>query len=259
MFSSEKEVYYTVIFVGVFALVLIATIVTTAILYFNRKKQNQREREQFQQELLRAQLEIKEQTLKNIGQEIHDNIGQTLSLAKLNLNTLGQHDISSGKVEQSRELIGKAIQDLRALSKVLNTDTLLQGGLQKAIAFELSLLERTGLYQTELTTIGSVYPLRSQEELILFRIVQESLSNIIKHAGATSIWVTMKYLPLMFSLQVRDNGHGLQQGEMDQEGGSGLKNMENRAALIGASFQVESSSQSGVCISITLPIKQNES
>ena len=93
MFDTKEETYYSIILTSLLVLFLIGIVIATAILYHNRKKRHLIEKKsmesQFQQELLQTQLEIQEQTLKTISQEIHDNIGQVLSLAKLNLSTYG--------------------------------------------------------------------------------------------------------------------------------------------------------------------------
>src|SRR6187397_483253 len=89
-------------------------------------------KERFQKELFQTQLEIQEQTLKNISQEIHDNIGQALSLAKLNLNTMPptNDEALQQKILNSKELVSKAITDLRDLSRSLDTDYVQEMGLQ---------------------------------------------------------------------------------------------------------------------------------
>ncbi|RZM17852.1 MAG: hypothetical protein EOO88_42250, partial [Pedobacter sp.] len=87
----------------------------------------------FQKEILTTQLEIQEQTLKTISEEIHDNIGQILSLAKIKLATIPPHEDNAGTtlVSETRELIGKAIQDLRDLSKIISPDYVIEMGLTR--------------------------------------------------------------------------------------------------------------------------------
>src|SRR5690606_6033411 len=122
-----------------------------------------------------TQLEIQEQTLKNISQEIHDNIGQALTLAKLNLNAVMAEDTQlQEKILNSKELVSKAITDLRDLSHSLDTDYVLEMGLQRSIEYELELIRKTGIVRTDLHVEGNLQRLERQKELILFRIVQES-------------------------------------------------------------------------------------
>jgi signal transduction histidine kinase len=214
----------------------------------------------FQEQLLRTQLEIQEQTLLKITQEIHDNIGQTLSLAKLNLNTLGMDDdqTKEGKISNTRELVGKAITDLRSLSKTLNADSIVSAGLLKAIDFELGQIEKTGAFETSMEVTGEVNKLHPQKELILFRIVQECLNNIIKHSEATSINVLAHFSPSELQLEIIDNGKGfnMNHDQVTMESGLGLRNMKSRAALIGGNLSIESQLNHGTKITVTIPINE---
>lgn len=260
MFQAKEDIV-KVILAGTALLLFFAVIIVSFVYAYRRKHlkyiaEREKLRASFQQELLQAQLEIQENTLKTISQEIHDNIGQTLSLARLTLNMMDiDKQASFEKIHQSQELVGKAIQELRILSKTLNTETILEAGLINAIEFELGLLERTGGYATELKTTGIPDKLNPQMELILFRIVQESINNIIKHAAANSITITVSFQEQCFCLSIRDNGRGFDISKIPQQmkGGSGLRNIHNRVNLIGGNFSIESNSSSGTCIHIIIP------
>jgi two-component system, NarL family, sensor kinase len=217
------------------------------------------ERENLQQELLRTQLEIQEQTLKNISQEIHDNIGQVLSLAKLNLNRMDPskpNDLEE-KIKDSKNLVGKAIQDLRDLSKTLNTDNIESIGLLKAIGYELDMIGKTGSHQTDLKTKGNIIRLDAQKELILFRIVQEVLNNILKHADAGNISVQANYESRQLELVIDDDGNGFDLNPLNdpdnQAAGLGIRNMHNRAKMIGADFSISSTLGEGTKVKLIAP------
>lgn len=225
--------------------------------YDNKKKEYLRNRERlrqaFQQELLRTQLEIQEQTFKTISQEIHDNIGQVLSLAKMNLTTSDlelQHK-SAEKVYTAKDLVSKAIQDLRDLSRTLNTETIVSMGLLKAIETELQLIQKTASLETAMNVEGTVSRLEPQKELILFRIVQEALHNVIKHSNAHQVTVDALYSNQYLYLKISDDGHGFNISE--ETAGSGLRNMQSRAKLIGAEWNISSNGQ-GTLINISIPI-----
>jgi two-component system NarL family sensor kinase len=210
----------------------------------------------FQQELLKTQIEIQEQTLKNISQEIHDNIGQVLSLAKLNLSTCppSDNETINEKVEHTRQLVSKAIIDMRDLSRSMHGDRVAEMGLKDAIKNELDIIRNTGQYATELLTTGEHYPLGRQKEMVLFRVVQEALSNSIKHAKGKSILVRLEYEPTSFSLSIVDEGVGFDLHYLEQsKKGIGLKNMQNRAAMINGIFSVNSTPERGTTISIHIP------
>jgi len=212
----------------------------------------------FQQELLQTQLEIQEQTLKNISQEIHDNIGQALSLAKLNLNTMPptNDEALQQKILNSKELVSKAITDLRDLSRSLDTDYVQEMGLQRTIEYELEMIRKTGTIETSMIVEGSMFRFEKQKELILFRIVQETFNNILKHSGAKSIDVSIYYEPAAFTLMIKDDGKGVNLQPLDDEKsnfGLGIRNMHSRAKLIGADFTMSSQIGEGTEVKIILP------
>ena len=218
---------------------------------------------QFQQELLRSQLEIQEQTLKTISQEIHDNIGQVLSLAKINIATMPVDENNTAlqeKVQTSKQLVSKAISDLRSLSHSLDTDYVKEMGLQRAIEYELEMIKKTGTMETYLHIEGSPARLDKQKELIIFRIVQESLNNIMKHAEAQKIHVEIQYGSII-NLQISDDGMGVDLSPLNRDDsrfGLGIKNMHNRAKLIGADFSMQSTLGKGTTVKIVLPVETRQ-
>lgn len=254
----SQEVSIIVISSAFFLLVAVG-IILLVLVY--QKKQNQYLQDRaamkaaFEKELLEAQLDVQELTLKNIAQEIHDNIGQTLSLAKLNLNTITpeKQALIPEKIANAKELVGKAILDLRTLSKTLHTEAVLAIGLKEAIEMELRLVQKAGALQTQLSTSGTATGIDPKKELILFRAVQEALNNAIKHSGAGRIEVHLHYTPELLQVCIKDNGKGFAPLAPGSSHGSGLRNMDNRARLIGGNFQVESG-QSGTEIRLNLPI-----
>jgi two-component system, NarL family, sensor kinase len=237
-------------------LLLLAILLITFIVLQQRKKiyhlnEKKNMQSEFQQALLQTQIEIQEQTLKTISQEIHDNIGQVLSLAKLNLNTLQPND--SIKLNDTKQLVSKAINDLRDLSRSLHGDKIAELGLQESIANELKILQNTGQYQTHLNITGNAYKLASQTEMVLFRIVQEALNNIVKHAQAKNIKAYINYKQEVFSLVVEDDGVGFESNELDvTKTGIGLKSMQNRVGLIGGSLQINAVPKKGATILVEI-------
>ncbi len=253
----EDIKFYFVSFVIAF-LLLGLFILVLAALYSRKQRKNRTEKQlmktQFEQELLQTQIEIQEQTLKTISQEIHDNVGQVLSLAKLNINTIEPAEHNKAKLADTKNLISKAINDLRNLSRSLHGERIGEIGLQEAVANELKILQNTGQFKTELVIIGQPYKLDPQKEMVLFRIVQEASHNTVKHANASSLILTMDYKPDMFCLTIADNGGGFEANKLHSpQIGIGLKSMRNRAALIGGQFLLQSSKNNGTTISIEIP------
>lgn len=264
METNTGEITIAILTSSLFVLMLVIAFLLLFKNYLKNKKkllsENELMKAHFSQELLRTQLEIQEQTLKNISQEIHDNIGQTLSLAKLNLSTidLEKKEGAELKISNSKDLVSKAIIDLRSLSKTLHTDSILSAGLLKAIQFELEQIDKAGIFHTELLHNGPGIKNDPKKELIIFRIVQEALNNIIKHSGATLIKIHIENIPGYLILNIEDNGCGFEAtAQHDFITGSGLRNMRSRAQLIGGSFDIQSNAVSGTHLKITIPITES--
>ena len=265
-FSQEPSLISSVtqiIIITLFLSIVAIGIIMLVLVYQKKQLQYLSEKEQlkvtFEKEILESKLEIQEQTLKNISQEIHDNIGQILSLAKLTINTMDhtEPETLQEKINDSKQLVGKAIQDLRDLSKSLDTDYVTQMGLIKSIEYEFQLIKKTGNYETYLIQQGNPYRLSHQHELILFRIFQEVMNNIIKHAKASSITVNVSYFPENFLFQINDDGQGFdlsRYGTEIEKSGLGIRNMQNRSRLMGAAFNIDSEPGKGTTIKITLPL-----
>jgi two-component system NarL family sensor kinase len=259
-YRTNTEVYLFIITGIIILNAFLGFIVYFIFMYRRKQKANRVEKHdlhfQFQKTLMQAQLEIQEHTFKNISQEIHDNIGQVLSLAKLNLSAieLNPEDDCREKAMGAKRLVSKAIQDLRDLSRSLNTDYVSEMGLAKAIEYELEMIRKSALYETALSINGTASSFGKQKELILFRIIQEVLNNIIKHANATLIRVALEYGTDFFCLTVSDNGNGFDLGRLkkDERFGLGIRNMHNRATLIDADFRITSTLGSGSTVQLMI-------
>lgn len=214
----------------------------------------------FQQTLLQSQLEIQEQTLKNISQEIHDNVGQVLSLAKLNLNMMeiDKPEQLQKKINSTLGQVTKAINDLRDLSKSFNTDNIVALGLIQSIAAEMDIINRADSHKTAFRITGNSVLLEPQKELILFRIVQEAMHNIIKHADAKYLAVHADYTAYRLELMICDDGKGFELEPISQKNnadyGLGIRNMHNRAKMIGADFSMNSTIGNGTMVKIVVPL-----
>ena len=260
---NDDGLHILVLLTVIFFVGITCFIIYFIVLYRSKQLKNKREQEQqqsaFQQELLRAQIEMQEQTLLHISREIHDNVTQVLSFVKLSLALAvnSAEDQKKAKITESRELVSQAINDLRDLSKSLSFEHITRLGLSKTIDIEAARINKSGLIQTMLSTEGDVYPLGAQRELVLFRIYQEALNNALKHSGAKHFKIGLQYHPELFNLTLEDDGNGFSAKLLDGGSGSGLKNMESRAALIGAVAVIDSSPGKGCCIKVTLnPLEQ---
>jgi two-component system, NarL family, sensor kinase len=228
------------------------------LMYNQRKKRHVEEKKemeyQFRQEVLQTQLEIQEQTLANVAQEIHDNTGQLLSLIKLNIATtdVAQPEKAKVKLDDTLALVTQVMGGIRQLSHTLDTGFVERLGLQAAIAHQLDLVKKTDALHTQLEVTGQPERADAQKELICFRMVQESLNNILKHARAQNIKVSLRYQPQQLRIVITDDGVGFDTAAAS--GGIGLSNLQNRARMIGAVYHLQSEPGKGTVITIELPL-----
>lgn len=231
------------------------------VIYLHRKKQlayyqkvNEIEAN-YEKNLLQTQLEIQEQTFQHISREIHDNINLSLTLAKLNLHTVEWNDKAQTvqKVNNSIELLTKSIAELSDISKSLNADIIIQQGLLKAIEEEVRRIRLAGLFHLDFELTGTPVYLDTQKELIIFRIIQESFNNIIKHAAATSAKLALHYNSAKLVITITDNGNGFDMELAGSSSQAGLKNMETRIKILNGSMKLDSSPGTGTHILFTIP------
>ncbi len=261
--GSNNDIFVMIISVTVVLLILLAFIVSFLFIYKHRQVRHKAEmdtvKEQYNQEILKTQLEIKEQTLKNISEEIHDNVGQVLSLVILSLSAIELSDQAkaAGKIENSIKLVEKVVKDLRNLSKTMDAENIADLGLAAIVRFELELLEKTNVYNTSFKLLGLEKRLNVSREVVLYRIIQESLNNIIKHAKARNIGVAMNFSETSLGIEITDDGQGFDVTDTGEKNihkiGAGIKNMKKRANLIGGNFDIRSIPFAGTTITITIP------
>lgn len=232
------------------------------LLYQEKQTQNRQDKAnlhaQHQQEILQVQLEIQNQTLQHISGELHDNIGQLLTLVRLKLNMLEvEETITPKQIEEVNEVVEKTIYELRGLSKSLDGDFVKNFGLVESLSHELGRIRSTGKYQTEILTEGEVYRLEGQKEIVLFRVMQEILSNTLKHAKAKYIKVTLQFTPSHFSLTVQDDGKGFDYeavlGREMSQSGAGLRNIQRRTEMLGGTCSFQTAPNEGTKVHILLP------
>lgn len=234
---EQKELYVLIISACATVFVFCVSLIILFVLFQKRKSD-------YRQEIVKTRIEIKEQTLKNISWEIHDNIGQILSTLMVYNHTLEYMTPPElkPKILESGKLIEKAIMEVRALSKATNTDYIKTVGLLESIKIELERFQRLNFLEPAITITGTPYRLDEENELIILRILQEFFTNTLKHAKASRLDVHFQYERNKLTIKVQDNGEGF---EGNPQKGTGLLNMQNRAKLIGAFLNFDSAPGKG--------------
>lgn len=254
---EDLEINFTIA-IGVFFFLSIASFIIYFILRYRKKQKinalrEQFLRESFQRELLQSQLEIQEHTFNTISQEIHDNVGQVLSLAKMQLNIIEESEGNDKQMlKEAKENISIAMTDLRDVAKSLSSDRIQTMELDEAVGQEIIRLNKSGVLSASIEVAGQIQTVPTQKKLILFRIIQESLQNIIKHAQATNVFIIFNYRTDALDIVIQDNGKGFDPAERQQVG-LGLQNIINRSSLIGGTATINSAVNEGTNITIILP------
>ncbi|MBL4605478.1 MAG: histidine kinase [Flavobacteriaceae bacterium] len=238
-----------ILIISTVIIILINVFIVVLFSVFQRRKNKLLEeqkvaKKKFESEIAESQIEIREETLRNISWELHDNIGQLLTLAKIQLQNATPENI--GEVS---ETITKSLNELRSLSKLINPEAIKKIELKKAIQLEIDRFNRLNFIKSELKIVGEEQKINKKSSIIIFRILQEFFSNTIKHSKASTLDVELQYTEGELKITAQDNGIGFVKEEADHKG-IGLQNIENRAKLIGAKVVFQSIPEQGTSLVI---------
>jgi PAS domain S-box-containing protein len=209
--------------------------------------------------LSRRLLEVQEQERRHLARELHDEIGQTLTAAKINLQIIGSQvgENATGPLADSIGLLNGLLQQVRQLSLDLHPSLLDDLGLVPALR---SLLDQQGQragLRTHFKASDSVEKLDSRIEIAAFRIAQEAITNVLRHANARFLGLHLQVDARELQMKIIDDGKGFDIAAVEQgarEGTAfGLMGMKERAALVGGRVTVVSSAEKGTTIELCLP------
>lgn len=258
--STDAERYLLVYMIAV--LVIVTALVIIFFIVFQKRKNKLlldkiKQQQEFDEEISKTQTEIQEQTLKHIGWELHDNVGQLLAYASMQLNLLSAQvaDNMKGKVSETSDVIKESLKEVRSLSKSLNNDVILNIGFEKSITNELDRLKRMKFASAELHIKGKTVEFQNKKhEIVIFRILQEFFSNSVKYSEADNLKITLEYQSKQLIIVASDDGKGFDVETVEK--GSGLINMKSRAELINADFNIASKPNEGVTLTLHYPFEQ---
>ncbi len=247
-----------------YAACLLLFLIVVYAFYRVRVSQLERAR-RTQEEFSRRLINVHESERRRIAAELHDSIGQSLAMIK-NRAVLGAESVMDENARRQLELITaqttQTIGEVREISYNLRPYLLDQLGLKKAVLSLLNKLNETGQLkiQTEIDEIDNLY--ESEAEMSIYRIIQESLSNIVKHSGADEAQVFITKSERNLTILISDNGKGFDinsqhTGEIGK-GGFGLIGMSERVRMLGGTQEIETESGAGTTILIKIPLKNAE-
>jgi signal transduction histidine kinase len=260
--GHEDIISDIVVFAG-FIIVILA-ISFLIFFVFSRRRQNQLVikqkimQEEFDKQLMLAQIEVQEYTAAALGQELHDNIGQLLSSTKI-LISLSERSMPTvpDTSHVAEETLAKAIQDLRSLAKSLNKEWLRQFNLVENLEMEKARINASCAIGLSLSYEHARLPVQPETQIMLFRIIQEAIQNCLRHAGAKKIDIRIVINGSELGVLIADDGKGFLEQEKKFDG-VGIMNMRHRTKLIGGNINWETSPYGGTQVNIHLPIQQKE-
>lgn len=244
---------------GTIVLLLLAFSIVSFLIVHKKKRfehllEKQQMESNYQNQLLLSKLEVQEQSFRHFSEEIHDNIGQLLSIVKMqlyNIAGISNEAEVQHKASESTEILGKAINDLRNISHTFNSSYVSKVGLVEAVQKELGYITSAKNIACQLFVSGEQYELPDDRELLVFRIMQEAMGNAMKHAAPGEINVYLDYERERLGVTIRDNGQGFDPTKV-AGGGIGLSNMGVRAALLKGKLDITSSKDAGTSVHLEI-------
>lgn len=257
---DQTEIIIFILLTTVVVIIFLIAVVTSLVRYREKKKEAEQERQQaeekHQQELLAAQLQSQQQTMQHIGTEIHDNVGQKLTLASLYTKQLaaGTGTSLEHKIAEVGNIIDESLTELRQLSKTLTNPELANASLLFLLKEEARRINVSGFCQVSVQHTGGDIVLPQADKNILFRLLQEFMQNSLKHSDCSKITLSLKKEANTFLVIATDDGKGFDTSAAS--GGIGLQNMKRRAAQLQAVYQLTSEAGKGTTLSLQLPTEK---
>ncbi|MBI5508165.1 MAG: sensor histidine kinase [Deltaproteobacteria bacterium] len=224
----------------------------------------QQHRHQLRQELLGKILTAQEEERRRLARELHDTVSQDLAAIRLELERLGNQPEGTAcgpRLRAVEEQIQVLLSTVRRITLDLRPLVLDRLGFMPALQWHLERLEREHATRGQLVVDGEVRDLDRNVSLSLFRIFQESLNNVVQHASAPHVFVTLRFRDNRVTMIVEDDGRGFDRARLrgatigGDPRGLGLLGIEERAHLLGGELVVESAPDEGTTVSVTLPLQ----
>lgn len=253
---EQKNIYLIV------TLLLLLFLASTSYFIYNKRKLKARARLQEeinkQQDLAaRAVLVAEERERRRIAGDLHDGVGQMLSAALMNLNGMFQKLKLTGEMglqaEQTLSIVNDSYDEMRSISHQMIPNALLKSGLAFAVKEFLDKIDKD-MIKINLETIGLHQRLDEQTETVLYRVIQESVGNVIKHAEANKLHIVLIRDEEGISITIEDNGKGFDKSKTDLRTGMGMGNIVSRVAFLKGTVDIDTTIGKGTLVAIFIPL-----
>lgn len=245
--ASDKEILLVIAGVTVFFLLFSIGLIMFVVIYYQKQRHHQREKKEAEirhrEDLALTQQEIRSELLRNVSDEIHDNLGQVASLVKIYTGLLEVPEEHQETHTELKKLVNRMIFDLKSLSLNVHPDYILQTGLVAAIETDIKRLQHTGMIEVHYEKTTCELPLDAGHQLIIYRLFQESLHNVIKHAEASEVHIHIFSDEHCIRFAMQDNGKGFSLNDLSLDNAadkSGIANLYRRTKTIGGKMDIQS-------------------
>lgn len=260
---GQAEIYIFIILATLITFIFIGGTIAFVIQYRRKKLEHLQEKERMNkvhtQELLSKQILIQQQTMQDIGREIHDNVGQKLTLASIytqNLNFQNKDQETKLKLTEIASIIDESLSELRNLSKHLTAEEESTDEWIEKVTREIAILKKMSNCPIHFSSNIQSLPISNTIQNFIIRIIQEFSQNSLKHADCSLIEILFDYQNQHLILTLKDNGKGFDLQQTSN--GIGLKNMRKRAELIHADFDFKSEANEGTQLIVSIPINNSK-
>lgn len=241
--------------------VVLLLVLLVAYFIYNRRKlkakaQLQQEINKQQDLAARAVLDAEERERRRIAGDLHDGVGQMLSAALMNLNSLLQKLNLKGdaslQAEQTLSLVNDSYDEMRSISHQMMPNALIKSGLAIAIKDFLNKIDKD-IIKISLETVGLKQRLDEQTETVLYRVIQETVNNVIKHSEANQLNIVLIKDDEGVSATIEDNGKGFDKTKTNLKAGIGISNIYSRVGFLRGTVDIDSAPGKGTLIAIYIP------
>jgi len=206
---------------------------------------------------------VREEERTNLAREIHDELGSLLTGLRIDLSWLAkrtsrEQELLFAKVKSMYELVDEAIQTVKRISTELRPGLLDDLGLSAAIEWQAQELERRTEIKFEFTSSPKDIVLDRDRSTAIFRICQEALTNVIRHADATKVKITLKEETNIIILRIGDNGKGIDKKQLSDPKAFGLIGMMERARFWGGGVKIKGTPGKGTVVAVSIPLSSRE-
>ena len=214
------------------------------------------EKEKVIQESLKQMIQVEEAERQRMAQDLHDDLGGTLSMIKGNLASLNVQ--FNNALAYSLNLVEMVIQDLRLVSQNLKSDDLLKDGLVKSVRQTVERMQRVSDIHFIFLTFGEEQKLSAEKEISIYRIIQELINNIYKHSKARNATIQLVYYADYLHVSIDDDGQGIKKVKKSTmtDTGIGLKNVYSRVNFLQGKFWIDSGDKRTIFM-IEIPFHTN--